>query len=95
MPERREGQVDPVSGGLLGRHTYPSAILTMLGLAVAYAMLGRLSVLLAIKKATALGIQAYLTKPLVTRELRLAIRQILDQPYTEGEHPHGPYSAHR
>jgi hypothetical protein len=48
MPERREGQVAPVTGGLLGRHTYPRAIMTMLGLAVAYAMLGRLSLLLAI-----------------------------------------------
>ena len=47
------------------------------------------------KKATALGIQAYLTKPLGTRELSVAMRQILDQPYTEGEHHHGPYSAHR
>ena len=48
MPERREGQVAPVTGGLLGRHRYPRAIMTMLGLAVAYAMLGRLSLLLAI-----------------------------------------------
>jgi YesN/AraC family two-component response regulator len=47
------------------------------------------------KKAAALGIQAYLTKPLGTRELSLAMRQILDQPYPEGEHDHGPYSAHR
>jgi integral membrane sensor domain MASE1 len=56
MPERREGQVAPVTGGLLGRHTYPRAILTMLGLAVAYAMLGRLSLLLAIPPGYATAI---------------------------------------
>jgi hypothetical protein len=43
--------VAPITGGLLGRPTYPRAILTMLGLAVAYAMLGRLSLLLAIPPA--------------------------------------------
>lgn len=56
MPERREGKVDPVTGGLLGRHTYPRAILTMLGLAVAYAMLGWLSLLLAIPPGYATAI---------------------------------------
>ena len=56
MPERREGQVAPVTGGLLGRHRYPRAIMTMLGLAVAYAMLGRLSLLLAIPPGYATAI---------------------------------------
>ena len=56
MPERREGKVDPVTGGLLGRHRNPRAILTMLGLAVAYAMLGRLSLLLAIPPGYATAI---------------------------------------
>jgi integral membrane sensor domain MASE1 len=40
----------------LGRHTYPRAILTILGLTVAYAILGRLSVLLAIPPGYATAI---------------------------------------